>query len=59
LYYKNEPQVQMLLESETFPGITVSTSHVSFPFLLFPLKSQSHATFLTISQQIRIYKSCD
>ncbi|KRX33833.1 hypothetical protein T05_5013 [Trichinella murrelli] len=21
LYYKNEPQVQMLLESETFPGV--------------------------------------
>ncbi|KRX26430.1 hypothetical protein T07_6122 [Trichinella nelsoni] len=34
-------------------------SHVSFLFLLFPLKSQHHATFLTISRQIRIYKSCD
>ncbi|KRX36791.1 hypothetical protein T05_9949 [Trichinella murrelli] len=34
-------------------------SHVSFPFLLFPLKSQLHAIFLTISHQISIYKSCD
>ncbi|KRY24548.1 hypothetical protein T01_2934 [Trichinella spiralis] len=34
-------------------------SQVSFPFLLFPLKLQHHATFLTISRQIRIYKTCD
>ncbi|KRZ94246.1 hypothetical protein T08_3242 [Trichinella sp. T8] len=34
-------------------------SHVSFPFLLFPLKSQHHAIFLTISHQISIYKSYD
>ncbi|KRY24545.1 hypothetical protein T01_4147, partial [Trichinella spiralis] len=27
--------------------------------LLFPLKLQHHATFLTISRQIRIYKTCD
>ncbi|KRX85415.1 hypothetical protein T06_15771 [Trichinella sp. T6] len=37
----------------------LSRSHVSFPFLLFPLKSQLHAIFLTISHQISIYKSCD
>ncbi|KRY07814.1 hypothetical protein T01_8083 [Trichinella spiralis] len=34
-------------------------SQVSFPFLLFPLKLQHYATFLTISRQIRIYKTCD
>ncbi|KRY21538.1 hypothetical protein T12_1535 [Trichinella patagoniensis] len=34
-------------------------SDVSFRFLLFPLKSQQLATFLTIYRQIRIYKSCD
>ncbi|KRY04876.1 hypothetical protein T01_11542, partial [Trichinella spiralis] len=57
----------MLLASRTLPGgyksielyALSSESHVSFPFLLFPLKSQHHATFLTISRQIRIYKSCD
>ncbi|KRY24541.1 hypothetical protein T01_10996, partial [Trichinella spiralis] len=27
--------------------------------LFFPLKLQHHATFLTISRQIRIYKTCD
>ncbi|KRZ90554.1 hypothetical protein T08_16738 [Trichinella sp. T8] len=39
--------------------LLVQISDVSFLFLLLPLKSQHHATFLTIYRQIRIYKSCD
>ncbi|KRX67242.1 hypothetical protein T09_6029, partial [Trichinella sp. T9] len=54
LYYKNEPQVQMLLESETFPGISCFIS-----FSVIPTKIATSRNFLTISHQISIYKSCD
>ncbi|KRY56360.1 hypothetical protein T03_3935 [Trichinella britovi] len=54
LYYKNESQVQILLESETFPGISC---FISFPVI--PTKIATSRNFLTISHQISIYKSCD
>ncbi|KRX39578.1 hypothetical protein T09_2015, partial [Trichinella sp. T9] len=54
LYYKNESQVRMLLESETFPGISC---FISFPVI--PTKIATSRNFLTISHQISIYESCD
>ncbi|KRZ55616.1 hypothetical protein T02_3023 [Trichinella nativa] len=46
--------VQMLLESETFPGILC---FISFPVI--PTKIATSRNFLTVSHQISIYKSCD
>ncbi|KRX39896.1 hypothetical protein T09_9592 [Trichinella sp. T9] len=44
----------MLLESETFPGISC---FISFPVI--PTKIATSRNFLTISHQISIYESCD
>ncbi|KRX20544.1 hypothetical protein T07_15099 [Trichinella nelsoni] len=40
LYYKNESQVQMLLESATFLEVR---SHVSFPFLFWKVPRHTNA----------------
>ncbi|KRY37623.1 hypothetical protein T01_2923 [Trichinella spiralis] len=58
LYYKNEFQVQMLLRSRTLLGEYKSV-RIYFLIPLLPLKSHHHSTFFAISQQIRVYTTCD